>query len=204
MRPSELHSDQALMRVYSRGEIPVRYASSILNRLQVAHSCLSILDRFSTGSSEECLAMSTALSHSILSPDETSDFMAASGAPLELNGVVLQSPGWWEFLGSLNPLKAIMDYMNMRHEQAKDNTYRNRLDQERKVIENDILRVELFQKAVEALRTASVPPEDIAAIARDYYVVPLLRLESLQDRQLIERIELVVPMKSGVEETADV
>jgi hypothetical protein len=36
----------------------------------------------------------------------------------------LESPGFWEFLGSLNPLEVLRQYLSDRHERRKDREYR--------------------------------------------------------------------------------
>lgn len=45
--------------------------------------------------------------------------------PLQMSRVVLESPGFWEFVGSLNPLEQIRIYLQERHERRKDKDYRN-------------------------------------------------------------------------------
>lgn len=44
---------------------------------------------------------------------------------LSLGRVILNSPGFWEFVGGLNPLEQIRIYLSERHERKKDNEYRN-------------------------------------------------------------------------------
>lgn len=56
---------------------------------------------------------------------------------LILKSVVIQSPGWVELFGSLNPLKFIYDVLNFGHEVRKDISYREELD--RKML---ILKIE--------------------------------------------------------------
>lgn len=47
---------------------------------------------------------------------------------LRLRSVVIQSPGFWEFLGALNPLETLRKYVNDRHEQRKDREYKEPLE----------------------------------------------------------------------------
>lgn len=44
---------------------------------------------------------------------------------LRLIGVELHSPGFWDFLGKLNPLEVLRQYINDRHERQKDREYRS-------------------------------------------------------------------------------
>ena len=50
----------------------------------------------------------------------TSTYPGATGSRVFYGGN--ESPGFWEFLGSLNPLEVIRRYLNDRHERAKDRT----------------------------------------------------------------------------------
>src|SRR4051794_21952202 len=45
---------------------------------------------------------------------------AIAAEPLVVQRVVLESPGIWEFLGTLNPLEVLRKYLNDRHERQKD------------------------------------------------------------------------------------
>tara|TARA_R110002096_G_scaffold163184_1_gene330537 strand:+ start:53 stop:550 length:498 start_codon:yes stop_codon:yes gene_type:complete len=44
---------------------------------------------------------------------------------LEIGVVKFESPGFWEFLGALNPLDQIRQFISDRHERSKDIEYRN-------------------------------------------------------------------------------
>lgn len=66
--------------------------------------------------------------------------------PLIVSRVVLQSPGFWEFFGSLNPLEVLRKYLNDRHERKKDDDYRSAAERDRLEIENAIRRLELVQR----------------------------------------------------------
>lgn len=59
--------------------------------------------------------------------------------------VDLHSPGFWNFLGNLNPLEVIRQYINDRHERRKDKRYREsaearKLELENLKLENEVLR----------------------------------------------------------------
>lgn len=59
---------------------------------------------------------------------------------LQLARVSIQSPGFWEVLGSLNPLVQIREYLKERHERRKDRTYREPAEAERLRLENEVLQ----------------------------------------------------------------
>jgi hypothetical protein len=56
---------------------------------------------------------------------------------LLLRRVLIESPGFWEFLGSLNPLQQLREYLKDRHERRKDTEWREREERARMSLEND-------------------------------------------------------------------
>jgi hypothetical protein len=57
--------------------------------------------------------------------------------------VQLTSPGFWDFLGKLMPLETIRQYLNDRHERAKDREYRNEAEEKRLDLENRLLEMKI-------------------------------------------------------------
>lgn len=87
-----------------------------------------------------------------------------------------RSPGFWEFIGNLNPLKIICDYLQQRHERLKDNQYRNRAEEEKMTLENAVLRNRVVRERVELLKQVGVPNEEIQLILTNYLASPLEKL----------------------------
>ena len=58
---------------------------------------------------------------------------------LVLDGVSLSSPGAWDFLGKLNPLDVIRQYLTDRHERRKDKEYREAHENRKLYLENKLL-----------------------------------------------------------------
>ena len=108
---------------------------------------------------------------------------------LELGVVQFESPGFWEFLGSLNPLQQLREYLNDRHGRTKDLKYRNKAEQIRLDMENERLAVQIFSEKVEALQKAGVSQDEIRRL-----LVPaahsLNSVATFQDQGLIETAEL--------------
>ena len=71
---------------------------------------------------------------------------------LVVSRISINSPGFWEFVGSLNPLLHIREYLKERHERTKDDLYRNKAEQERLKLENKILQQTLVDKQLENIR----------------------------------------------------
>lgn len=67
---------------------------------------------------------------------------------LGINRVELNSPGFWEIIGSLNPLAQVRGYLADRHERNKDRDYRNdaekrQLNAEARLKELEVQRAEV-------------------------------------------------------------
>lgn len=72
--------------------------------------------------------------------------------PLVVNRVVLESPGFWEFIGALNPLEVLRKYLNDRHERRKDREYREGSERRQLEIENALGELEVLRKIAELER----------------------------------------------------
>lgn len=55
---------------------------------------------------------------------------------LIIDKVNIESPGAWEFLGALNPLQQIREYLKDRHERRKDREWRESEEQKQMSLEN--------------------------------------------------------------------
>jgi hypothetical protein len=106
---------------------------------------------------------------------------------LYIRSVNFRSPGFWEFLGKINPLEVIRLYLNDRHERTKDKKYRNDLEEEKLGIENKIYKLEFIQKFIETAEKAGLSKEEIMAIVRDKALIPLARLEVFQDKNMMTK-----------------
>jgi hypothetical protein len=112
---------------------------------------------------------------------------------LELKRVSIQSPGWLEVLGALNPLREIREYLKDRHERRKDHEYREPAEKDRLVLENDLLRRQILEKEtsifrdqVALLKEAGVSEDEIRQFIWSRLGQPLARLGRHQDTKLIE------------------
>jgi hypothetical protein len=112
------------------------------------------------------------------------------GADLIVRRINLASPGLWEFLGALNPLKVIADYVQQRHERLKDNEYRNRLEEEQLILKNELLRNQVIRERLEILSEAA----DVDPKAREYVigsvVTPLRQLGRHAESGFVTKAEV--------------
>lgn len=118
---------------------------------------------------------------------------------LQLSSVVIESPGFWEFMGSLNPLQQIRNFINDHHERRQDREYReereaNRLDleNERKRVENERERIrnakertKAVRERVELLRELDIAEEKIRRIITQHIEGPLDEVEEFVSSGLI-------------------
>lgn len=65
---------------------------------------------------------------------------------LELRRVSIQSPGFWEFVGALNPLQQLREYLKDRHERRKDREYRERAEKDKLRLDNELLQRQILEK----------------------------------------------------------
>ncbi len=111
-------------------------------------------------------------------PRELSDYLPLD-AELVLLAAEFASPGFLEFLGSLNPLTAIREYLKDRHERKKDKQYRNaaegnrlNLENERFHLENEALLTTVLSERVDVLRSAGLPEPELNLLVRQLVVHP--------------------------------
>jgi hypothetical protein len=90
-----------------------------------------------------------------------------------IRSIVIESPGFWEFLGALNPLEVIRKYLCDRHERKKDKAYRDRQEEERGELENEKLRTEVVHKKVEILKELGVSEERIRRAVFEHVIKSL-------------------------------
>lgn len=109
---------------------------------------------------------------------------------LRLVRVRVESPGFWDFVGKLNPLEVLRHYLSDRHERIKDKSYRNDLEQERLRLENERLKTKVVEEQANLLRDFGVPEDKIRQALVRHLVEPLAQLDRAQDRQLIGAAEV--------------
>ncbi len=115
---------------------------------------------------------------------------------LVVDKIVIQSPGFWEVLGSLNPLQQIREYLNDRHERQKDWKWRNETEKEKAHLENELIRRQVFEsdnrimkERIEMLRELSFTETEIRELIWTNMGEPLQLLGRHQDNGLIEGAE---------------
>lgn len=105
---------------------------------------------------------------------------------LALSKVNIQSPGFWEFLGTVNPFNQIREYLKDRHERCKDKEYRSA--QEKRKGELDIIEKEdgILKGRIEMLKSMGFSDIEIREMVVKMVVQPLHLLDKYQDNKQIE------------------
>lgn len=108
---------------------------------------------------------------------------------LKLERVRIESPGVWEFLGSLNSLQQIREYLNDRHKRRQDREFREDLERERLELENEAQRNKVLRERIETMRDLGFDEEYIRCMIWSSFGSHLSRLGRHQDNQLISGAE---------------
>ncbi|MDX1906420.1 MAG: hypothetical protein SF053_05240 [Bacteroidia bacterium] len=115
---------------------------------------------------------------------------------LIIEKVSIQSPGFWEFLGSLNPLLQIREYLNDRHRRRQDREWREETEKQKAILENQIIQQKLIEgnnpiikDRIEILKELGYTQEEIRQLIWTNVSTPLMQLGKHQDNGLIENAE---------------
>jgi hypothetical protein len=115
----------------------------------------------------------------------------------------MNSPGFWEFIGSLNPLEVIRSALNDRHTRRQDRAYREAAEAERLAMQNERARLENLELAdriayrrIEALAAAGVSKKEVRYLTRRLVEKNLDHLESISDILDIDASQPVEEIRS--------
>ena len=209
----------ALLRIQGNGGFRVTDVEALLASLEEAYNAVSYFDsaldetaravsRFGgpfpyvlvvgRGSRRSRTVAGRDLPGGIPSPQEIASMIRGRDRLL-LKSVRLESPGFWAFLGTLNPLEVIRHYLVDRHERRKDKQYREPLEEERLGLENKLLENRVIKERIELAREAGVPEDQIRLLFNQLVVRPMEALGQHQDRGLIDDAE-VLPLEGSTED----
>ncbi len=110
---------------------------------------------------------------------------------LILHAVRLESPGFWDFIGKLNPLEVIRQYLVDRHERRKDREYKEPAEKRRLELENKLLENKVVKERIEIARQLGATDHDLAPLINELVLRPAERLDAYQDGGVIEVAEFV-------------
>lgn len=109
---------------------------------------------------------------------------------LYLNSAQISSPGFWEFLGSLNPLEQVREYLKDRHERKKDNNYKNEIEKKKGQLEIQQQLNKVILERVEILKSLGYAEDEIKK-NYDKLISSIAQLAELENGQLISDISII-------------
>jgi hypothetical protein len=203
LRVAENH---ATLRVLSSGGIAVSDARCLLDAFQSAYEGVASLEMMLESGANDLVGEMWKTSRVAFgqSSDPLGDqsLMLLPSERLVLAAVELHSPGFWDFVGKVNPLRILLEYLRDRHERRKDKDYRNsaeaeklRLENERRHLENQQLAMEVLQRHITLARGLGISRRDLVPLVNARVLAPLDRLAQLQDSGLIGEVRLTTPGK---------
>ena len=115
---------------------------------------------------------------------------------LNIGKIQLASPSFWKFLGSLNPLQQIREYLNDRHRHRQDRVYREKPEAEKLTLENKLIEQQIIEKKnsilrerIEIMKEVGLSNHEIRSLIWENADKPLINLARYQDTGLIESAE---------------
>jgi DNA-binding transcriptional MerR regulator len=115
---------------------------------------------------------------------------------LLITKISIQSPGFWEVLGSLNPIQQLREFLKDRHERRKDIEWREQTEREKGVLENQLIQRQInesenrtVRERIEIFRELGFSNEEIRDIIWTNLSKPLIELGKHQDTGLINGAE---------------
>lgn len=125
---------------------------------------------------------------SISSPDLSDEAIAGIIPPqdqLLLWQVRLSSPGFWEFVGLLNPLEVVRRFINDCHHRRQDREYRETFERRNLELQNEIVETGMLRERIELARSLGVPEHHLTYLMNRLVYGPLQQIEILCDRGMI-------------------
>ncbi len=190
-----------VLRIHGNGEVFVEDVYKYLKDLEYAYNCAYVLDSI-TGQAEELarqyekppIPLRNLLWTNWWPPDaEKVARLVPDKDRLKLRGVKLNSPGFWDFMGKLNPLEVLRQYLNDRHKRRQDREYREPAEAKKLELENKLLEVKVYEEKFQLLKDMGANEQDIALLKDQMLNRPLQGLNLSQDQGLIIDAEIVNP-----------
>ncbi|MDI7864520.1 hypothetical protein MRS76_21525 [Rhizobiaceae bacterium n13] len=186
--------ESGILRLYGRGDEPVDEIVGLLNAINAAYeglvryeflvTRLYIYWRHYSSRYDAFDRVHPELYYSYPAND------LPPGFRLSLKGVRLQSPGFWDFFGKLNPLEVLRNAINDAHERRKDRAYRESAEAKRLHLENIILENEALSGRIAVLRDLGMTEEEMAQIRTTLIHQPIERVLQFQNSRLIDSADL--------------
>lgn len=199
----------AILRLSAEGGIYVEDVRGFLTAFQQAYDCLCALENFlllpeSLPNNNDIAVLLISMSvrervQALADPHlPWTPLIAATlvrdDDRLVLRAVELASPGFWEFLGKLNPLEVLRLYLKDRHERRKDREYREAAEREQMYWENKQRQLGVVDQALDIARKHGATDHELQLLRERFLIQPLEELGSYQDRGVISEPAFLEPV----------
>ena len=196
------------LRVHGQGDVEVELVVAYLNDFRFAYNGVLVFEESIEGwqratrhlpfpfwEIEGAFAWSSfrrsgrLIRESVTAPEDLG-LLIPKSEQLVLSGVTLQSPGFWDFLGRLNPLGVLCQYLNDRHERRKDRQYRESAEERRLRLENLQRENEVIAGRIKIAKDIGATERDLALLLNQLVYRPLAGLDRHQDLGTINVAEI--------------
>ena len=189
----------AILRIHGRGNVNVAVLRKYFTDLEHAYNSYISFEMFIEGQVKHIEGRRKDEYVSNLFPVRftfpISSKRIASVVPLSnrlvLKAAILNSPGFWEFLGNLNPLEVLRNYLSDRHERRKDKEYRESEDARRRRLENLLLENKVIKQRLELLKEYGGTESDKKLLINQLIYEPIRALDRYQDEKIIGDAEIL-------------
>jgi len=193
----------SVLRVHGHGEVEVALVVSFLNDLENAYNSIAYFETLSARLERDfryldeyrlfidrrarMFGLNSFLDYNEENTNFNKEAIAASNTePLVLERVKLTSPGYWDFIGKLNPLEVLRQYLNDRHERRKDKNYKEDAEARKLALQNLIRENEAISGRIKICREMGATDADLAPTLKALVAQPLSKLNRYQDLSVIE------------------
>jgi hypothetical protein len=109
--------------------------------------------------------------------------------PLVFHGANFSSPGSWDFLGKLNPLEVLREFLNDVHRRRQDREYRENAERRKLELENYLLESKVIAERIQILLQIGLSDDELRLLRRRL-VPALVELEAAVDKRIIGSAEV--------------
>lgn len=198
---------QSILRIYGNGEVLVEDICQYLNAIDQAYNSVYVFDILARqareigefyareefyGRERPPFPLQNLLWGGWWPPNpEKVTALIPDEDRLKLRAVELNSPGFWDFFGKLNPLEVLREYLKDRHERRKDREYRELEEAKKLQLENELKEIQVLQEKYDLLKAMGATNEDIALLKSQLLYRPLKKLNAYQDQKLITTADII-------------
>ncbi len=92
--------------------------------------------------------------------------------------------------GNLSQRLRIREFLKDKHERTKDTNYRNKHEEQKMILENKILKLDIISKKISVLKEAGVNGYDCDKFMSNLIVKPLMQIDISLEDQLINNVKI--------------